>query len=36
MSDFGQSVEVERLVQLLIDMFDYPMHPTLVLGAAIS
>ncbi len=34
--DFGQGAEIERPIQLLIDVFNHSMHSALVLRAAIS
>lgn len=34
--DFGQGVEVERLIQMLINVGDDPMHTALVFRAAVS
>gem|GEM_PF-4511245 len=30
MRNLGQGVEIERLVQLMIDVFDHSMHSTLI------
>jgi hypothetical protein len=36
MCDLGQGIEIERLVQLPIDVLDHSMHPVLVFGAAVA
>ena len=32
--DFGQSFEVQRLIEMLVDVLENSVHPTVILGAA--
>ena len=34
MGDFGQCIEGQRLIELLVDVLENSVHPTVVLGAA--
>lgn len=34
--DSGQFVEIERLIKILVDVFENPMHSALVYGATVA